>query len=192
MIEKRKALDNKRQNKKQPFMQDIDFKPIDNITPEMKALFAAELGPGRFARTAYRLREQAPIPDQVSEQVLLGYNAYKDQTLIGTISLTPITIGGKAGAGLIGPLLVKEEHRGQRLGSALIEKALHLAKDKGLNLALLVGDIEYYQKAGFERCPPQRISLPGPVAPHRLLAYQITEAAIDTYQGEARAERDAL
>ena len=162
-------------------MNHTTLKPITTLTGEMSALCAEELGPGRFARTAYRVREQA------RSAVPWGFNAYKSDKLIGTISLTALTIGDQEGACLLGPLLVAEGHRGEGLGLRLIEKAVSSAKEAGLALVLLVGDEAYYQKAGFVKVPPQTITLPGPVAPHRLLAHEVKEGTLASFKGPAKA-----
>ena len=162
-------------------MNHTTLKPITALTEEMSALCAEALGPGRFARTAYRLREQATPSD------LWGFNAYKRDQLIGTISLTALAIGEREGACLLGPLLVAEDHRGEGLGLRLIEKAVVSAKEEGAELVLLVGDEAYYQKAGFVKVPPQTILLPGPVAPHRLLAHEIKDGTLENFKGSAKA-----
>ena len=162
-------------------MNHTALKPITALTDELSNLCAETLGPGRFARTAYRLREQAEA------STLWGFNAYKDDQLIGTISLTSLTIGGKEGASLLGPLLVAEDHRGKGLGLKLIEKALLSAKERGSKLVLLVGDVAYYEKAGFVNVPPQSITLPGPVDPNRLLAHEIKKGSLESFKGQAKA-----
>lgn len=150
-------------------MNHIKLIPISEITPEMTALFNDILGPGRFARTAYRVREQATKP-------IFGFNVYNGDELAGTISITKVMIGGTKGACLIGPLLVAERHRGAQLGLKLIEEGIKMANSKGLELALLVGDESYYEKAGFSVVPPGHMEMPGPVSPSRLLMRGINQA----------------
>lgn len=161
-------------------MTEITLKPILDITPEMLALFDQCLGPGRFSRTAYRVREQATIEG-------FGFNGFKNDKLVGTISLTPITIGATAGACLIGPLLVLADYRSKGLGQQLIERAIEAAKDQGMKIALLVGDAAYYKRSGFKVIPPHQISMPGPVAPGRLLIREITKGSTTHYHGKIAA-----
>src|SRR5271165_2795231 len=106
-------------------------------------------GPGRFARTAYRIREQAD-PDPALSFV------------------APVVIGA-AKALLLGPLIVEPVFRSQGIGEALVARSLEAAKAKGWKLVILVRDEPYYARVGFKRVPAGRIVLPGPVDPDRLL-----------------------
>jgi len=162
-------------------MSKITIAPFDQSTPAVIELFEDTLGPGRFARTAYRLRENS-LPGTG-----FGLNAVCDGALVGTISLTPVAIGGLHGACLIGPLVVTKECRGQRLGLTLIEQGVALAKEKEMKLALLVGDAAYYEKAQFHRVDPHLIVMPGPVDLRRLLAREITIDALKDFQGVVTA-----
>lgn len=162
-------------------MKNLDFHPITETTPEMIALFAKTLGPGRFARSAYRIRETANLDKS------FGFNAMAGDQLIGTITITPVTINGAEGACLIGPLVVTPNEQNKGHGLNLIEKAIEEAKAKGLRLAILVGDADYYQKGGFAPLPAGQITLPGPVAPHRLLAREILPGVLADYKGSMRA-----
>lgn len=147
----------------------------------MKALFAKCLGPGRFARTAYRLREQ------VKTEEYLGINVFKDDKLIGTVSLTALNIGGSDSACLLGPLLIDEDYRSKGLGLELIDDAIKLAENKGFQVVLLVGDLSYYEKAGFKHVPPGQIHFPGPVDPARILAYEIVSDVLSKLKGQVSA-----
>jgi predicted N-acetyltransferase YhbS len=52
------------------------------------------------------------------------------------------------------------------------------AKAEGFRLVLLVGDMPYYGRFGFQPVPPGRITLPGPVDPARLLAVELVPGAL--------------
>ena len=151
----------------------------------MQDLFAKGLGPGRFARTAYRLREQ----DKSDE--LLGVNVFSDNKLIGSVSLTALNIEGDQRACLLGPLLIDEDYRSKGLGLELIKDAIELAKDKTFEIVILVGDLTYYEKAGFKNIPPGQIRFPGPLDPARLLAYEIKEEALTSLKGQVSANQSS-
>jgi predicted N-acetyltransferase YhbS len=51
---------------------------------------------------------------------------------------------------------------------------------------ILVGDEPYYARMGFQRTPKDRISLPGPVDPDRLLYCELEPGALETVKGAAR------
>jgi predicted N-acetyltransferase YhbS len=136
-------------------------------------------GPGRFARTAYRLRETTP-PD-----LALSFVARVGTLLVGANAMTPILIG-EAPALLLGPLIVEPVFRGRGIGEALVTRSLDAARSAGGRLAILVGDEPYYTKMGFVRTPPERILMPGPVDPARLLHCELRPGAFANVSGKAR------
>ncbi|GJM01682.1 MAG: N-acetyltransferase [Rhodomicrobium sp.] len=158
-------------------MTNIIKKPITSITPLMVELFNEIIGPGRFARTAYRIREQAQSDES------FGFNLYDEDKLVGTISFTPLLIGGKKGACLLGPLAIYEAYRGNDLGLELIKDGMKEAVKRGQNLTILVGDLDYYKRGGFKPIPQGQLTMPGPVDPCRLLAYEMEEGALESYKG---------
>jgi len=136
-------------------------------------------GPGRFVRTAYRVRERAdPDPS-------LSFVARVGTLLVGANSMTPIVIG-EAPALLLGPLIVEPVFRSQGIGETLVTCSLEAARMAGWKLIILVGDEPYYARMGFKRVPAGRISLPGPVDPERLLYCELEPGALDAASGEAR------
>jgi predicted N-acetyltransferase YhbS len=136
-------------------------------------------GPGRFARSAYRIRERAE-PD-----LRLSFVARVGTLLVGANAMTPIVIG-QAPALLLGPLIVEPVFRSQGIGEALVTRSLEAAKAAGWKLVVLVGDEPYYARMGFQRVPPGSISLPGPVDPARLLYCELEPGALTAAEGEAR------
>jgi predicted N-acetyltransferase YhbS len=140
-------------------------------------------GPGRHAKTAYRIREQvAHRPD-------LSFTARIGTLLVGSVQLSPIRIG-KTPALLLGPLTVEPPFRERGIGQALIERALAEAKSQGHRLVLLVGDEPYYAKAGFKPIPKGQCTMPGPVDPARLLIAELAPGAFDGVSGAIGPDRD--
>jgi predicted N-acetyltransferase YhbS len=140
-------------------------------------------GPGRYAKTAYRLREQVPHrPD-------LSFTARIGTLLVGSVRLSPVRIG-ETKALLLGPLTVEPTFRDRGVGQALIERALDVARTQGHRLVILVGDEPYYGKCGFKRIPPGRAIMPGPVDPGRLLVAELADAAFDGVSGPIRPQWD--
>jgi predicted N-acetyltransferase YhbS len=149
--------------------------------PAIERLHERTFGPGRFAKTAYRLREQAAHRFDVS------FTARTGSLLVGSVWLSPIRIG-ETKALLLGPLTVEPAFRERGVGQALIERALKEAKAKGHRLVILVGDEAYYGKSGFKRVPPGRATMPGPVDPGRLLVAELEEGAFEGVSGPIRAD----
>ena len=138
-------------------------------------------GPGRLAKTAYRIREGALHRLEVSFTARVG------SLMISSVRLTPIRIAA-AKALLLGPLTVEPPFRARGVGRALIERALAEAKAKGHRLVVLVGDEPYYGRNGFKRIPVGRATMPGPVDPERLLVCELAEGAFNDVSGPIRPD----
>jgi predicted N-acetyltransferase YhbS len=147
----------------------------------IERLHERTFGPGRYAKSAYRLREQ------VAHAVDLSFTARVGTLLIGSVRLSPIRIG-ETKALLLGPLTVEPAFRDRGAGQALIERSLSGARAKGHRLVILVGDEPYYGKSGFKRIPPGRATMPGPVDPARVLVAELVDGAFGGVLGEVRAE----
>jgi predicted N-acetyltransferase YhbS len=167
-----------------PMSAPVSVRPVtaDDI-PEIAALHARVFGPGRFARSAYRVRDGAPL---FSRFCLVSY---LDGKLIAAIRFAEVTIGGKGGALLLGPLAVESRLAGQGYGTRLIAQGLENVKAAGMYLVVLVGDEPYYGRFGFRAVPPNRIVFPGPVDPTRILAAELTPGALAKFQGMVAAAR---
>ncbi len=137
-------------------------------------------GPGRYARTAHRIREKADSDPSLSFVARVG------TLMVGAVAMTPIHVGDQS-ALLLGPLIVEPVFRSQGIGEALVNRCLSEAKAAGWKLVLLVGDEPYYARMGFQRVPTGQIVLPGPVDPGRLLYHELEAGALDLAKGEARA-----
>ena len=103
----------------------------DHFVEELQAL---AFGPGRFARTAFRVRERFPIDPSLS---LIGEIGGLP---VSSVWMTPISVGGINGY-LLGPLATDPKYRGQGAGKLLVREACRLAlgRQEG-HFVLLVGD----------------------------------------------------
>jgi predicted N-acetyltransferase YhbS len=138
-------------------------------------------GPGRYARSAYRIREGR-------EHLLdLSFTARIGTLLVGSVRLTPICIG-ETPALLLGPLTVEPPFRERGVGGTLIKSALKEAKAKSHKLVVLVGDEPYYAKSSFKRIPKGQVKMPGPVDPARLLVAELAPGAFDGVAGLIRPD----
>ena len=170
-----------------PAMTDLSLtilaETADDALP-IERLHERTFGPGRFARTAYRIREQ------LGHRLELSFTARIGTLLVGSVRLTPIRIG-KTPALLLGPLTIEPPFRERGIGQALMERALDAARAKGHRLAVLVGDEPYYKKVGFKRIPKGRVILGGPVDYDRLLVAELAEGAFADVSGTVRPDWDA-
>jgi predicted N-acetyltransferase YhbS len=165
-------------------MNDISFAILPETLSDALAierLHERTFGPGRYAKSAYRLREQVPHGLDVSFTARIG------TLLVGSVRLSPVRIG-ETKALLLGPLTVEPVFRERGVGQALIERALQEARAKGHRLVILVGDEPYYGKCGFKRVPPGRAVMPGPVDPGRLLVAELVDGAFEGVSGSIRPD----
>jgi predicted N-acetyltransferase YhbS len=142
----------------------------------IERLHERAFGPGRFARTAYRIREGAPHILDLSFTALVG------TLLVGSVRLTPIKAGEQAGL-MLGPLTVDPAFENRGIGRALIRRALDAAREAGHEIVFLVGDEPYYARLGFKRVPMGQLAMPGPVDPDRLLAAELVDGALAKARG---------
>ena len=123
-------------------------------------------GPGRYVKTAERLREDS---QPISE---LSFAATQGDRLLGSVRLWPIFVydfepNHYEPLAFLGPIVVEPSHRGQGIGRALIRASVDAAFAKGLRAVLLVGAQSYFTPFGFHKA--EGISMPGPVDANRVL-----------------------
>jgi predicted N-acetyltransferase YhbS len=136
-------------------------------------------GPGALTRTAYRVREGTSLKHTPFCRVLRDP---RGQT-IAFIRFAFICIGQRDNAVMLGPLAVGAAHANQGHARRLIMDGLDAAAAAGVRLAVLVGDVPYYGKLGFVPIPVGQITMPGPVDPSRLLAFELVPRALAEYRG---------
>ena len=163
-------------------MPDITVHAIEpGDLPDVLALHVRAFGPGRFARTAYRVREGTPAISRFCLLAMVGGE------IVASIRFTEVTVGGKGGVLLLGPLAVEARYAGLGYGRQLVVDGLAQAKAAGVDVVLLVGDEPYYGKLGFKRIGLARIKMPGPVDPARMLAAELRDGALAELAGMVEA-----
>jgi len=144
-------------------------------------LQAIAFGPGRFARTAFRVRERFPIDTSLS------LIAEVDGTPCGSVWMTPISVGGMDGY-LLGPLATHPDFRKRGAGKLLAREVSRMALERGQGkFVLLVGDRDYYCPLGWEPTTLGNIQFPGPVDPSRVLLYAEDKSLAATLSGPIAA-----
>ena len=150
----------------------------------IERLHERTFGPGRHARTTYRIREK------IDHRLDLSFTARIGTLLVGSVWLTPVCIGATP-ALLLGPLTIEPPFRDKGIGKAMMERALKDAKERDYKLVVLVGDEPYYARVGFKRVPRGAITMMGPVDPARMLAVELVEGALNGVSGVVRPDWDA-
>ena len=117
----------------------------------------------------------------------LSFTARIGSLLVGSVRLTPISIG-ETPALLLGPLTIEPPFRSRGVGTALVKRALEEAKAAGHKLAVLVGDEPIYAKSGFKLIPKGQVKMPGPVDPARLPVAELMPGAFEGVSGLIRPD----
>lgn len=147
----------------------------------IEELQAIAFGPGRFARTAFRIRERFPIDRSLS------LVAEVEGTACGSVWMTPISIGGVNGW-MLGPLATHPNFRKLGAGKLLAREVTKRAMVRGDGqFVMLVGDRDYYCPLGWEPTALGNIEFPGPVDPTRVLLFAPDKSMAATLSGPIAA-----
>lgn len=124
----------------------------------VEAVVSAAFGPGRYAKTAERLRETG--------KPAAGFVLRDAGRVIGSVRLWPIVVG-EVQALFLGPIAVSADSRKAGIGADLVAACIAHARTSGVGGILLVGDLAYFDRFGFKLAPD--VVLPGPVDRRRVL-----------------------
>ena len=158
--------------------------PLDAVDPAMlEALLDRAFGPGRTARTAYKVREGTQYLSALSFAAL-----DEAELLVASIQAWPVALtddGGRAHPLLmIGPVAVLPERQGEGFGRALITAQAaaleQLAGDGDPLPQVLIGDEPYYGRFGYNAHATGGWRLPGPFDQARLLVRAVNPAILPT------------
>ena len=142
-----------------------------------QALVDRAFGPGRYAKAAERLREgNRFLPE-------LSFTAREGGRLVGSVRLWPVKVADSA-ALLLGPIAVDADARRRGLGATIAERACDAAAAAGHSRVVLVGDLGFFARIGFEIAPAGRVRLPGPADPQRILLRALRPGAWEGVEGE--------
>ncbi len=136
----------------------------------VEALYDEVFGPGRFAKTAERLREGNT---KIADASLVAIDA---EGLAGVVRVWPVAVGEAGRAAFLGPIAVAERRRGNGVAFKLMERAIGVCREQGYAAVILVGDLEYYERFGF-KSSGGRFQLPGPVDQRRVLIRELDARA---------------
>lgn len=153
----------------------------DEFVDELQAI---AFGPGRFAKTAYRIRERFKIDTSLS------LIAEVEGMPCGSVWMTPISIGAINGW-MLGPLATHPNFRKLGAGKLLAREVTRRALARGDGrFVMLVGDRDYYCPLGWEPTTLGAIAFPGPVDPTRVLVYADDKSLVASLGGPIAAWQD--
>ncbi|MGD9814915.1 MAG: GNAT family N-acetyltransferase [Hyphomonadaceae bacterium] len=138
-------------------------------------------GPGRFAKTSERVREQGAVHEPSLSRVALN----PEGEVIGVCRIWRVEAG--APVYFLGPLAVDPAAQAAGLGAALTREAVQACRTVGGNGVVLVGAERFFRPLGFSVAPKDRLKLPGPVDPARVLWCELKPGGLDKVQGALTA-----
>jgi predicted N-acetyltransferase YhbS len=149
--------------------------------PGIERVLDRAFGPGRFAKTSERVRERGARLEPALSRIALDHNG----EVIGVCRIWRV----KAGVDLLflGPLAVDPDAQAAGLGIALTREAVTACRIGGGNGIVLVGAERFFRPLGFSIVPKDRLVLPGPVDPARLLWLDLRPGGLDRAQGKLTA-----
>jgi predicted N-acetyltransferase YhbS len=126
-------------------------------------LLYKSFGPGRFARSVYRLREKNDRDTEFS------YIYELNNQILSSISYYKTFLNNDINGLLLGPLAVDPEHRGKGYGVELVKYTIALIKKTmAYDFILVIGDYHYYEKFDFKKIN-NTFSFYGPVNSEKVL-----------------------
>ena len=149
---------------------------------EVETLYDLSFAPGRELLSSYRLRDGV---DPVAPLCLVSR---EDGVVGGAIRYWPVRVGG-AEALLLGPVAVHPTRQGEGLGALLIQSSLARAAELGHARVMLVGDAPYYARFGFGKL--ERVEMPPPTNPDRVLGLELADGAWKGVTGEVTSWKEA-
>lgn len=149
---------------------------------EVEALFDLCFAPGRTVLSSYRLRDGV---DPIRALCLTARD--DDGNLAGAIRNWPVRVSGQD-ALLLGPVAVHPTRQGEGIAALLMQTCVEKARDSGWARIVLVGDLPYYHRFGFEKL--DAVIMPPPTNPDRVLGLALVPGGWDGVTGDVTSVRD--
>ena len=142
---------------------------IPEHATDIEALLTRAFGPGRFAKVSERVREFAEFAPELS------FCAFEAGRMVGVVRMWRVAVGDQPIV-FLGPLAVEADARKHGLGALLVERTCEASEALGEAAVVLVGDLPFFQRVGFEVA--SGVVMPGPVDPKRVLARVFVDSAL--------------
>lgn len=151
--------------------------------PAIARVLDRAFGPGRFAKTSERVRESGVRHELGFSRVALNDAG----EVIGVCRIASAHAG--APIFFLGPLAVDPAAQAAGIGLALVREAIAACRTQGVGAIVLIGAEPFFRPAGFTVVPKDRLMLPGPIDPARLLWLEIRPGGFDKVQGAIKPPR---
>ncbi len=126
--------------------------------------------------------------DDPSASPIVSFVAEQQGKVIGNVIFTAVKIDGSATIAkvhIMAPLAVATKFQGTGIGTALIEHGLEKLQELGTSIVLVLGDPNYYSRAGFTAAhniaPPYELDYP-----EAWMALELIEGALEHTSGTAQ------
>lgn len=143
------------------------------------ALHEAAFGGPAEARIVDRLRRDGLI--------VLSLVAIDREKIVGHVlfSRLAVTVDGRPVlAAALAPLAVRPDRQRQRIGSRLVENALPLLRERGVEAVIVVGHPAYYRRFGFSAALARKLD--SSYTGEAFMALELRPGALAGRRGEAR------
>ena len=112
--------------------------------------------------------------------------AMLNNTVLGSIMFTPLTLETTEKAFLLSPVAVHTDHQNKGVGKKLIEFGLNELKQKGVEYVFTYGDPKFYGKVGFALIDETKVKAPFTLTyPEGWLAQSFISDDIDIFSAHS-------
>lgn len=148
---------------------------------QIEGVLDRAFGPGRFAKTSERVRERGARHALALSRVALNDAG----EVVGVCRISAAHAG--APIFFLGPLAVDPNAQQAGLGLEMVHACVAACRAGGGAAIVLVGAERFFRPAGFTAVPKDRLVMPGPTDPARLLWLELRPGGLDKVQGEIQA-----
>ena len=146
---------------------------------EIERLLDLVFTPRRTLLSSYQLRNSANKVDNLS--YVMKDNSKK---VVGSIRFWNIKVAGHSGRGLLlGPLAVHPIYQSEGLGEKLVLNGIEKAHFDNWNWIVLVGDINYYSRFGFNKKATHGVTIGDGLDNARLLGLDLKDNYLEASFG---------
>jgi putative acetyltransferase len=157
----------------------MDIRPeVPEDAEAVRRVNTAAFGRSAEARLVDALRENG--------KALLSLVALREETIVGHIFFSPVTISGEKGTSTavgLGPMTVAPQCQRQGVGSALVETGLKLLRSQGYKGVVVLGHPEFYTRFGFIPASRYGLSCIYPVPDEVFMALELEEGDFSANAG---------
>lgn len=119
------------------------------------------------------------------QNAVIGFTATIQNTIVGCIIFSKLTLAENQCAYLLSPLAVASKHQQQGIGQALINDGLDQLRRLDIDLVITYGDPNFYTKTGFKQIDEKLIQPPFPLSqPEGWLGQSLSDNSLPILNGK--------